>query len=72
MKNKIILTAEAQLEDKFARVMIEKLITKVETLNDRTKNHTLEIRELNKKLKELEKWKIKLLHLLLFYFLKLI
>ena len=44
--NKIILTAEGELVDKEAREMIEKIWTKLETLNDRTKIHTIEIRKL--------------------------
>lgn len=56
-KNTIVLKAQAELIDKDAREWLEKLHTKIQTINDRTKNHTLEIRELRKKLKELEKLK---------------
>jgi len=55
MKNKIILSAETELEDKQAREQISMLWTKIETLNDRTKRQTIQISELNKKIKELEK-----------------
>jgi len=48
MKNKITLTAESELEDKIAREQISKLWTKIETINERTKAHTLEIRKLKK------------------------
>lgn len=51
MKNKIILTAEAELEDKQCRQMLASLWQKVDTINERTKQHTLDIRELRKKLK---------------------
>ena len=50
--NKIILTAEAKLEDKEAREWLSKLQTKVDTLNERTKSHTFQIRDLEKKLGE--------------------
>jgi len=55
MKNKIILTAEADFEDNLARQWIEKLFIKIETLNERTKNHTLQIKKLEKEVKELKK-----------------
>ena len=50
--NKIILTAEANLHDEELREWVSKLSTKIDTLNERTKNHTLEIRELKKKNKK--------------------
>lgn len=46
--NEIILTAKANLIDKKAREMIEILMTKIDTINERTKLHTLEIRKLKK------------------------
>lgn len=55
MKNKIILSADTELKDNELRGIVNKLWSKVETLNDRTKRQTIEIRELNKKIKELEK-----------------
>jgi uncharacterized protein YifE (UPF0438 family) len=48
MKNKIILTAEGELIDREAREFIEKIWTKLATLNERTKTHTLEIKKLQK------------------------
>ncbi len=56
--NKIILTAKAELEDKKLREWVSKLQTQIETINERTKIHTLEIRELKNKIsKELERGK---------------
>ena len=52
VKNQIILKAEGELIDKEAREMLEKLWTKVETLNDRTKSHTIDIQELKRESKE--------------------
>ena len=49
--NKIMLEAETKLEDTEARKEIMKMQTKIDTLNDRTKAHTLQIKELEKKLK---------------------
>lgn len=49
--NKIILTAEADLIDEEARIWLSKLQTKVDTLNERTKSHTLQIAELRKMIK---------------------
>lgn len=49
--NEIILKAEGELIDKEARDLLQKLWTKLDTLNDRTKRHTLEIRELREKIK---------------------
>ena len=53
-KSKIILKAEAELEDTLARVMIEKIMVKLETLNDRTKQHTRDIQELRREIKKLK------------------
>lgn len=50
-ENKIILTAEAELEDKGARELVSILETRVQTLNDRTKQHTKDIMELRRFLK---------------------
>ena len=51
MKNKIILSADTEFQDNELRKWISKLITKIDTLNERTKKHTREIKELNNKLK---------------------
>ena len=48
--NKIILEAETKLEDKELRIWVSQLQTKIDTINERTKSHTLEIRELKKAL----------------------
>lgn len=52
--NKIILTADCEIEDKELRTWFGQLQTKIETLNDRTKAHTIEIKELKKELKKLK------------------
>lgn len=57
MKTNIILKAKAELEDKQARQMLSSLWTKIETLNERTKSHTLDIKKLEKKIKDLENGK---------------
>ena len=50
-KSKIILTAEANLHDEELREWVDKLNTKIDTINERTKNHTLEIKELKRMMK---------------------
>ena len=50
--NKVILKANCKFEDTKLREEFFKLITKVETLNERTKNHTIEIRELKNNMKK--------------------
>ena len=55
LNNKIILEANTKLEDNQAREQLSMLWTKMETMNDRTKRQTIQISELNKKIKELEK-----------------
>lgn len=42
------------LEDKGAREFLSILETRIDTINQRTKQHTLEIRELRKEIKENE------------------
>ena len=50
--NKIIIeTNNLTIEDNDARKEIMKLQTKIDTLNDRTKIHTLQIKELERGLK---------------------
>jgi len=51
-KNKIILTAEAELVDKGAREFLSILERRIDRINKRTKAHTLNIKELNKKINE--------------------
>jgi len=53
-KNTIILKATAELQDLELRKWVTKLQTKIETLNDRTKRQTFQIRELEKELKLLK------------------
>ena len=52
--NNITLTAEANLEDKQAREFLNILETRILTINERTKSHTLEIKQLQKQLKKIE------------------
>ncbi|MDD4110192.1 MAG: hypothetical protein PHS54_01410 [Clostridia bacterium] len=54
MMNKIILEAKGKLEDKELRKWVSQLATKIETLNDRTKRQTLQIRDLEKQIKEMK------------------
>jgi len=46
--NEIILKAKMNLVDKEAREMLSRLETRIDTINERTKLHTLEIRRLKK------------------------
>lgn len=46
--SKIILEAEGKLIDEEAREMLSILETKITTINERTKKHTRDIRELKK------------------------
>ena len=48
MKSKIILNAEAEIHDKELREIVEKLWTRVEIINKRTKEHTIRIKKLEK------------------------
>ena len=49
----IILKAEGSLEDKEAREHLSILETKLDTINERTKQHTIDIRELRKLIKSI-------------------
>lgn len=53
-KNKIILEAETTLADNVAREWLSSLETRIDTINQRTKSHTIQIRELKKELKEVK------------------
>jgi len=53
MNNTIILKAEGNLIDKEARGFCLKIDRRLENVNDRTKRHTLEIKKIEKELKEL-------------------
>lgn len=59
MGNKIILEADTKFEDRKLRQQltecISKLDSKMESINKRTKGHTWELRDLKKRIKELEK-----------------
>jgi len=58
-KNKIILSAETNLEDNSLRKVVQNIYkefsTKIQTINDRTKAHTIDIKKLEKQVKELRK-----------------
>jgi hypothetical protein len=49
--NKIILEADTKLEDKELREWYSKMQTQIDTINERTKSHTIQIRELEKRIK---------------------
>lgn len=51
MKNKIVLEANTELKDNELRAIVNKLWSKMETINERTKGHTLQIKILEKALK---------------------
>lgn len=48
----IKFTGIITLEDKEAREWLQVLQTKIDTINDRTKKHTIEIKEIEKIIKE--------------------
>lgn len=53
--NKIVLTADkVEFIDEFCRNLLFKLQTKMDTINDRTKAHTIDIRELKDKIRVLQ------------------
>ena len=54
MKNTITFTAKTELQDNKLREWVSQLNTKIDTINKRTKSHTLEIKELKKEIKVLE------------------
>lgn len=51
MKNEIILTAEADFHDNELRKEFLKMQEQIKRINERTKNHTFQIKEIEKKLK---------------------
>jgi len=51
MTKEISLKGTITLEDTPAREMLKILETRIDTINERTKQHTLDIRELRNKLK---------------------
>ena len=50
--NEIILKAQAELHDIELREWVSKMQVQIETLNERTKNHTIKIKELENILKK--------------------
>lgn len=54
-KNKIILSADTELQDNQLREWVSKIHRKLENLNDRTVRQTGQISELRNRIKELEK-----------------
>jgi len=50
--NKVILTADCDLKDNDLREWVSKIQRQMESINDRTKKHTLEIQELRKEKKQ--------------------
>ena len=53
--NKIILEAKTKFQDNELREWVEKLNTKIDTINERTKSHTGDMRDFEKRFKLLEK-----------------
>jgi len=49
--NKIILEADTKLVDNELRECVSKMQTQIDTINERTKSHTIQIRDLEKKIK---------------------
>lgn len=59
MKNKIVLEADTELKDNKLRrdfdLIIGQIDTKIRTLNDRTKIHTIDIQKIKKEMKDSHK-----------------
>jgi chaperonin cofactor prefoldin len=53
-KNKIVIEGEVSFQDTTLRTAFLSLEEKIKTLNDRTKRHTIQIKDLKKKLKQME------------------
>jgi archaellum component FlaC len=53
-KNNIILKATGELEDIEARKTINQLDSRVQTINDRTKNHTFQLERIDKKVIQID------------------
>jgi hypothetical protein len=56
-KNCIILKAEGELVDRECREALSKIFTKQESINERTKAHTIQINKLTKEIEELKEIK---------------
>ena len=54
IKNKIILKAECDFKDNELRDWVSQLETKIVTLNERTKRQTIQIRDLEKRIRIME------------------
>ena len=52
--NKIILTADTELKDNELREWVAKMQTQIITINERTKNIMVWVREFDKKIKKLK------------------
>lgn len=55
MKNKVIIEGNVRFEDLELREWVNKLQTKMETLNERYKRQTIQIKELEELKKEIKK-----------------
>lgn len=55
MVNKIILSAETELQDKELREWVSKLYTQIQTLNERTKRQTLDIKKIEKEISKINR-----------------
>lgn len=53
-KSEITLKAQCDFHDKELWNYVSRLEERIKTLNDRTKNHTLQIRDLQKRIKLME------------------
>jgi hypothetical protein len=52
-KNKIVLEANTELRDNELREVVNKLWVRIESINERTKRQTIQIRELQMEVKRL-------------------
>ena len=52
-KNKIVLEANTELRDNELREVVNKLWVRIESINERTKRQTFQIREIEKEVKRL-------------------
>ena len=53
-KNNIILKAQGELEDLESRKAISQLDTRIQTINERTKNHTFQLNNIDKKIIQID------------------
>jgi len=52
--NEIIIKGDVSLIDNVAREWLSKIESRIDTINERTKSHTIQIRDLQKKLGEMK------------------